>query len=167
MVAQLKDNLPELCQAVEQRFGSRLPDLVFRDGVDRVEIWDAEDFDPWQGLQWNTVRVIRYRQHHENGDMVEAQWLTNLPSRQISRRCLYAMAKTRWRVENQGFNDAKNRYGHEAELARSALEANGIFAIVFADDGGRQEINLQFAQGTKLMVKPEDEERAREVLQLN
>jgi hypothetical protein len=57
-------------------------------------------------------------------------------------------------------------YRHEAELAKSALEANGITAVVFADDGGRQEVNLQFAQGTKLMVKPEDEERARAVLNL-
>ena len=57
-------------------------------------------------------------------------------------------------------------YRHVAELAKSALEANGIFAVVFADDGGRQEITLQFAQGTKLMVKPEDEATARELLKL-
>ena len=57
--------------------------------------------------------MIRYRQHKPNGDRVEAYWLTNLPSRQISRRCLYAMAKSRWQIENQGFNDAKNRYGLE------------------------------------------------------
>ena len=31
----------------------------------------------------------------------------------MSRRCLYAMAKSRWQIENQGFNDAKNRYGLE------------------------------------------------------
>jgi len=58
-------------------------------------------------------------------------------------------------------------YRYEAELAKSALEANGIFAVVFADDGGRQEINLQFAQGTKLMVKRGDEEQARAVLNLS
>jgi len=42
---------------------------------------------------------------------------------------------------------------------RTSLQANGIFAVVFADDAGRQEMNLQFAQGTKLIVKPKDEER--------
>ena len=26
---------------------------------------------------------------------------------------LYQMAKSRWEIENQGFNDAKNRYGIE------------------------------------------------------
>jgi hypothetical protein len=113
VVARLKDNLPELSQAAERRFRCRPPDLRFRDGTDRVEIWDADDFDPWQSLQWETVRVIRYRQHKPNGDVVEAYWLTNFSSRQVSRRCLYAMAKSRWCVENEGFNDAKNRYGLE------------------------------------------------------
>lgn len=111
VVARLKDNLPELSGAAERRFRSRPPDLVFRDGTDRVEIWDADDFDPWEGLQWETVRVIRYRQHHRNGEVVEAYWLTNFPSQQMSRRCLYHLAKSRWQIENEGFNDAKNRYG--------------------------------------------------------
>jgi len=113
VVARLKGNLPELSQTVERRFRSRPPDLEFRDGTDRVQIWDADDLDPWEGLQWDTVRVIRYRQQHRNGDVVEADWLTNLPSGQISRRCLYSMAKSRWQIENEGFNDAKNRYGLE------------------------------------------------------
>jgi Transposase DDE domain len=111
VVARLKENLPELSAAAERRFRCKPPDLSFRDGTDRVEIWDADDFDPWESLQWETVRVIRYRQHKPNGDVVEAYWLTNFSSKQISRRCLYAMAKSRWHVENEGFNDAKNRYG--------------------------------------------------------
>jgi hypothetical protein len=113
VVARLKDNLPELFQAAQRRFRSQLPPLSFRDGSDRVELWDAEDFDPWDSLHWETVRVIRYRQHKPNGECVEAYWLTDLPSRTISRRSLYAMAKSRWQIENQGFNDAKNRYGLE------------------------------------------------------
>jgi hypothetical protein len=113
VVARLKDNLPELSRAAERRFGSRPADLEFREGTDRVQIWDADDFDPWEGLQWNTVRVIRYRQQHRNGEVVKADWLTNLPSPRISRRCLYSMAKSRWQIENEGFNDAKNRYGLE------------------------------------------------------
>jgi hypothetical protein len=113
VVARLKDNLPELSRAAERRFRSRPPDLVFRDGTDRVQIWDANDFDPWEGLQWKTVRVIRYRQHHRNGEVVEAYWLTNFCPQEMSRRCLYHLAKSRWQIENEGFNDAKNRYGLE------------------------------------------------------
>ena len=113
VVARLKDNLPELFQAAQRRFRSARPDLEFREGSDRVEIWDADDFDPWKSLQWDTVRVIRYRQHHPSGEIVEAYWFTNFSCSRISRRCLYAMAKSRWQIENQGFNDAKNRYGLE------------------------------------------------------
>ena len=113
VVARLKDNLPELFQAAQRRFRSQPPHLSFRAGSDQVELWDAEDFDPWGTLRWETVRVMRYRQHHPGGETIEAYWLTNFPSRSLSRRCLYAMAKSRWQIENQGFNDAKNRYGLE------------------------------------------------------
>jgi len=59
------------------------------------------------------VRVIRYRQHKPDGSVVEADWLTDFGSRQIASLSLYHMAKSRWEIENQGFNDAKNRYGLE------------------------------------------------------
>jgi hypothetical protein len=113
VVARLKENLPELSQAAERRFRSPSPDLEFREGSDRVQIWDADDFDPWESLEWETVRVIRYRQHKPDGTVVEAYWLTNCSSQRMSRRCLYAMAKSRWKIENEGFHDAKNRYGLE------------------------------------------------------
>ena len=79
VLARLKDNLPELFQAAQRRFRSPEPDLEFRESPDRVEILDADDFDPWESLQWDTVRVIRYRQHHADGEIVEAYWLTNFP----------------------------------------------------------------------------------------
>jgi hypothetical protein len=113
VVARLKDNLPELLTAVENRFGSRPPTRVYRDGKNPVEIWDADDFDPWETLAWETVRVIRYRQHKPDGSVVQADWLTNFTPRQAGSLSLYHMAKSRWEIENQGFNDAKNRYGLE------------------------------------------------------
>jgi hypothetical protein len=113
VVARLKNNLPELSRAVEKRFGSRRPTRVYHEGNDRIEVWDAADFDPWETLRWETVRVIRYRQHHSDGSLVQADWLTNFSPRQVGSLSLYHMAKSRWEIENQGFNDAKNRYGFE------------------------------------------------------
>jgi len=63
VVARLKGNLPELRAAVEQRFAGRVPDHVWQDEDDRIEIWEADDFDPWNALAWPTVRVMRYPQH--------------------------------------------------------------------------------------------------------
>jgi hypothetical protein len=113
VVARLKNNLPELFAAAQQRFRHQPPHEVFRHGKDRVEIWEADDFDPWATLRWETVRVIRYRQYKPNGTVYEAYWLTDFPGSRVSRRTLFLMAKSRWEIENQGFNDAKNRYGFE------------------------------------------------------
>jgi len=113
VVARLKGNLPELLDAAQKRFRSQPPKLSFRYRQDRVEMWDAEDFDPWETLRWSTVRVFFYRQHKPNGQVVEAFWLTNLSTRKAGTRLLFQLAKSRWEIENQGFNDAKNRYGLE------------------------------------------------------
>ena len=58
VVARLKGNIPGLFEAAQRRLASRRPDTVFRQGSDWVEVWDADDFDPWETLRWETVRVI-------------------------------------------------------------------------------------------------------------
>ena len=70
VVVRLKNNLPELFAAAQKRFRHQPPHQVFRQGKDRVEIWDADDFDPWETLRWETVRVIRYRQYKPDGKSV-------------------------------------------------------------------------------------------------
>jgi len=111
VVARLKANLPELLAAAQKRFAGQPPKLTFPHGQDRVELWDAEDFDPWESLRWETVRVLFYRQQKPNGEVIEAFWLTDSLEEEVSSRVLYLRAKSRWEIENQGFNDAKNRHG--------------------------------------------------------
>lgn len=113
VIARLKRNLPELFASAQQRFAVRPADDVFVLAGDRIELWDASDFAPWENLHWPWVRVLRYRQHKPDGTVVEAYWLTNLRQRKVGSRSLFKLAKTRWEIENQGFNDAKNRYGME------------------------------------------------------
>ena len=76
-----------------------------------MEIWDADDFDPWPTLRWETVRVIRYRQHRPDGSICEAYGLTDFPRHRVGTGAIFGMAKSRWEIENPGFNDAQNRYG--------------------------------------------------------
>ena len=113
VVARLKPNLPELLAAAQKRFRSQPPKLTFRHGPDRIELWDAEDFDPWENLEWETVRVLCYRQQKPDGEVIEAFWLSNLSMQEVSSRVLFHRAKSRWEIENQGFNDAKNRHDLE------------------------------------------------------
>ena len=111
VVARLKGNLPGLFAAAQRRFDGQAPSLTMQAEGDWVELWDADEFDPWENLRWSTVRVLRYRQHKSNGKVIEAYWLTNFSSRRVSSQTLYRLAKSRWEVENQGFNDGKSRYG--------------------------------------------------------
>lgn len=113
VIARLKDNLPELSASVKRRFDRCQPQRILREGADRIEFWDEEDFPPWETLHWERVRVIRYHQHHADGTIVEAQWLTNLSQRRVPTLLLYHMARSRWEIENEGFNDCKSRQGLE------------------------------------------------------
>lgn len=113
VVARLKDNLPTLFAAAVARFTTQPARLIMEDGGERIELWDADDFDPWETLRWPTVRVLRYRQHKADGRVVEAYWLTDFPTARVGSRLLYRFAKSRWEIENEGFNDGKTRYGME------------------------------------------------------
>jgi hypothetical protein len=113
VVARLKGNLPELWAAAQKRFSQQAAQFSFGFGKDRIQVWDADDFDPWESLRWPTVRVLYYRQHKPDGTRIEAYWLTNFSLQQVSSRSLFRMAKSRWEIENQGFDEAKNQ--HELE----------------------------------------------------
>ncbi len=113
VVARLKANLPELFAAAQARFAAQPPTLTCDEDGERIELWDAADFDPWETLRWETVRVLRYRQHKGDGTIVEAYWLTDFPTQRVSSRLLYRFAKSRWEIENAGFNDGKARHGME------------------------------------------------------
>lgn len=112
-VVRLKGNLPELLEAAQRRYAASPPTATFEEGRDRVEVWDASDFDPWPALRWETVRVLRYRQTHPDGTVIEALWFTDWPATEVGSRALYRMAKSRWEIENQTFNVAKTFHGME------------------------------------------------------
>ncbi len=132
IVARLKSNLPELSAAVEARFGSQPPQQTFMFGEDRIEVWDADDFDPWENLAWPTVRVLRYRQHKPNGTLIQADWLTNFSLARLGTRTFFKLAKSRWEIENQGFNEGKNLYGmeHIQHHHPNSLLVNWLFLLL-------------------------------------
>jgi len=112
-VCRLKDNVPTLLADAMRTFAYRPPTQSFQQGHDSIEIWDDDGFRPWEDLQWGRVRVLYYRQHKSDGSVVEAYWLTNFPKKLCGGRALFRIAKSRWEIENQGFNDAKTRHGME------------------------------------------------------
>lgn len=55
-------------------------------------------------------------------------------------------------------------YRAEAELACSMLEANGVEAMIEADDCGGQRPLLGASVGVRLLVRQADEKKARSLL---
>lgn len=54
----------------------------------------------------------------------------------------------------------------QADLAKSALEAGGIYSIVFADDAGGVQPGFWEGRGVAVIVRKEDEQAAREILKV-
>lgn len=113
VVVRLKENVPSVYAAARQRYAGTPPTGRFTERGDQVEVWDAADFAPWPGLRWATVRVLLYRQTKPDGRVIEALWLTDWPLAAVPSPALYRMAKSRWAVENEGFNVAKTHHGME------------------------------------------------------
>jgi hypothetical protein len=144
-----------LFEAAQRRFSSKPPDRKFHNGTDWVEIWDADDFDPWATLRWETVRVIKYRQHKPDGSVTEAYWLTDWLKSEAGSQAVYHMAKSRWEIENQGFNDAKNRYGleHICHHHPNTLLINWLL-IALTLTLERLYRTRYFHRGTHLVMQP-------------
>lgn len=53
---------------------------------------------------------------------------------------------------------------HEAEFAQGFLTDAGIQSVVLADDAGGADLGLAFTRRVPLLVRAEDEDRARQVL---
>jgi hypothetical protein len=102
-----------MAAAVRARFDGQPPQNVYQAGDDRIGVWDADDFAPWETLRWPAVRVLRYRQHKRDGTVVEAEWLTGFSIARLGSLSFYRIAKSRWEIENQGLDDGKSRYGME------------------------------------------------------
>ncbi len=59
---------------------------------------------------------------------------------------------------------ARFHYRHEAELAHGFLESAGVDSILRIDDAGGMDVGLAFVNPARIVVRAEDEERARLVL---
>ena len=59
---------------------------------------------------------------------------------------------------------ARFHYRHEAELAHGYLGSAGVDAALLIDDAGGMDVGLAFVNPARLVVRADDEERARRVL---
>ena len=59
---------------------------------------------------------------------------------------------------------ARFHYRHEAELAHGYLESAGVESALLIDDAGGMDVGMAFVNPARLVVRVEDESRARTVL---
>ncbi len=59
---------------------------------------------------------------------------------------------------------ARFHYRHEGELAHGYLKSAGVDAALLIDDAGGMDVGLAFVNPARLVVRTEDEERAKAVL---
>ncbi len=59
---------------------------------------------------------------------------------------------------------ARFHYRHEAEMAYGYLESAGVDSALLIDDAGGMDVGLAFVNPARLVVREDDEERARGVL---
>jgi hypothetical protein len=59
---------------------------------------------------------------------------------------------------------ARFHYRHEGELAHGYLESAGVNAVLLIDDAGGMDVGLAFVNPARIVVRVEDEARARAVL---
>ena len=113
MIVELKGNMPDLLENARTRFKGQPPGDSFPHRGEQVELWDADDVEASETLPWDSVRVLHYRRTRRDGNVIEGYCYTTFSQRTVGSRGLFRMRSSRWEIENQGFNDAKNRYGLE------------------------------------------------------
>lgn len=113
VIVGLKSNMPDLLDHARAQFQGKVPTDRFLYRGERVELWDADEVEASHTLPWPSVRVLRYRRTRQDGSVLEAYCYTTFSPRTVGSRALFRMRSSRWEIENQGFNDAKNRYGFE------------------------------------------------------
>jgi hypothetical protein len=67
--------------AVEKRFTGKCPHRMVKDGDEPRRVVGCRRLRSRETLEWDTVRVVRYRQHKPDGTVVQADWLIRLPAR--------------------------------------------------------------------------------------
>ncbi len=59
---------------------------------------------------------------------------------------------------------ARFHYRHEGELANGYLKSAGVDSVLLIDDAGGMDVGLAFVNPARIVVRSEDEERAKSVL---
>lgn len=117
-IVVLKDERRELLKDAEGLFAGQEPACITNIAGVCTEYWDAEGFESWSEVS-QPVRVVMMKQttsvrRQLTGEIEEKTstwiWATTLSRHRASTKVVAELGRSRWRIENQGFNELVNHW---------------------------------------------------------
>ena len=125
----LKDERRDLIQDALGLFKAMEPTWVSEESGKAIRGWDHEGFTSWPQCG-KAVRVVLAqettkvrRQLNQQLEEVTSTWLwvTSLPADRIGTEAVVKLGHGRWAIENQGFNEAVNRWHSDRIFKHDAV----------------------------------------------
>jgi hypothetical protein len=113
----LKQEARELLVDARSLFETMIPE-TFVSGSTEYQVWDVERLRSWSSLN-REVRLVRTiettrvrRQLTKKRDTITSEWVwvTTLSATQASSRTIVGLGHSRWKIENEGFNEIVNAW---------------------------------------------------------
>ena len=134
----LKDERRDLIQDALGLFNAMEPTWVCEEAGKVIRCWDKEGFTTWPQCR-KAVRVVLARETTKVRRQLDGQleelisqwlWVTSLPADRIGSKAVVKLGHDRWAIENQGFNEAVNRW-HSDHLYKHHPVAILVFWLMF------------------------------------
>lgn len=164
VIAVLKNEERDLMQDARSVFEMIEPKRFEWSGA-RIEVADSEGFKSWPTLGLE-VRVVRSRETRRVKRQLSGQfeveksewyWVTTLSRRSASSAAVVEIGHSRWKIENEGFNEAANHWGldhvyRHDPTALLALWLLGILAYDVAHTFYRRDLKPERREKTTLRM---------------
>jgi hypothetical protein len=117
-IVVLKDERRDLLRDAEGMFAGQKPTYVSDSAGVHTEYWDAEGFQSWEQVN-QPVRVVMMKEttwvcRQLTGEIEKKVstwiWATTLSCHRANTEVVAKLARSRWRIENQGFNELVNHW---------------------------------------------------------
>jgi hypothetical protein len=118
VIVVLKDERRELFKDAEGLFAGQKPVKVINDDGSSLEYWDIDQLQSWDRVK-QLLRVVKQVQtklicDKETGEVEEKVstwiWATTLSRYRASTEVVAKLGRSRWCIENQGFNELSNHW---------------------------------------------------------
>jgi hypothetical protein len=118
VIVVLKDERRELFKDAEGLFAGQEPVKVINTDGSQLEYWDIDQLQSWSGVK-QLLRVVKQVQtklicDKETGEVEEEIstwiWATTLSKYRASTEVVAKLGRSRWCIENQGFNELSNHW---------------------------------------------------------